>query len=152
MHQTLSTIMTASIFALGIFGDAPLRGPERLKDLGSIAKAIKDGELGPEFAEQAKKDDHFQIKKIQDPGVPFEFYVVGDYRREYTVMVEKEHLVLLCSGFGGGHAHNFTLTSESGKPSLNFQYESGSGITIVFDCQYVLNSGIVNAKARPFQQ
>jgi hypothetical protein len=110
-------------------------------DVQSIETAIKKGAIGKVMAERANKQGHLNLKEIKNAGIPFRIYYFDDYQAGNTVMVEGNKLILLCSGFGGGYAHNFQIKEENNKKILTYAFSTGSGISRPFLGRYILGSG-----------
>ncbi|MDP2875744.1 MAG: hypothetical protein Q8O00_06130 [Holophaga sp.] len=134
------------------FAQETHRGSKKYPDAAAVNLALRAGELGAELVVAVSRNVKSNLRKLQAPGVPFDFYLVEDpIGVGYTVMVENDHLVLLCAGFGGGRARDFALVQDGPKQTLTFIYTAGSGITRIFDCKYALGSGVVSSKERPWQ-
>ncbi|HJW32836.1 MAG TPA: hypothetical protein VJ505_05660 [Holophagaceae bacterium] len=144
-------ILLAPVVSFALAQEAQLIS-KKYMDAESVYSALRAGELGGPLAEAANRDGKPNLRKFQTPGVPFDFYVIeGSRGIAYTVMVENDHLVLLCSAFGGGYATDIALVQDGPKKALTFFYTAGSGITRVYDCKYLLGSGVVSSKERPWQ-
>ncbi len=110
-------------------------------DIASIEKAIKNGEIGENLAKRAQKTGELYIREIKAPGIDYRLYTFDDYTGGYTIIVDKNKLVLLCKGFGGGYAKNLKISNKSGHKMLYFDFEIGSGITQKRHGKYNLGSG-----------
>ena len=115
--------------------------PASLDDVSSVERAIKSGELGADFAERARKAGNLYLHEVRNPGIPYKVFTFVDHRAGYTVMVENNHLVLLCAGFGGGSARDFVIKKERGREVLFYRFDVGSGISHELSGHYVLGSG-----------
>lgn len=112
-----------------------------LTDLKSIEKAIKDGFLGENLAKRAQKTGDLQLVELANTGVDFRIFTFNDFKAGYTAMIEKDKLILLCKGIGGGIAQNFKISNKSGHKVLYFDYSVGSGFSRKFKGEYNLGSG-----------
>jgi hypothetical protein len=115
--------------------------PASLDNVSSVEKAIKSGGLGADFAMRAKKTGDLYIHEVANPGIPYKVFTFSDYQAGYTLMVEGNHLVLLCAGFGGGYAKAFVIKKENGKEVLSYRFDVGSGISYELTGRYILGSG-----------
>jgi len=129
------------LLAIALFGCMPKDKPQSLGDAASVEKAIKSGALGAEFAARANKTGNLYMREIENPGIPYKVFNFSDYQAGYSVMVENNHLVLLCAAFGGGAAKDFTIKNENGKDVLIYHFDAGSGVSRELSGQYVLGSG-----------
>lgn len=107
----------------------------------SIEQAIKNGELGDDFAERAEISEDLNIQEIEISTIPFQIFTFSDYQAGYTLIVENDKLVLLCSGFGGGYAGDFQISDIDGKRTLTYRFSVGSGVIRELSGSYVLGSG-----------
>lgn len=112
-----------------------------LNDIASIEKEIKNGILGENLAKRAQKAGDLQLKELTDSGIDYRVFTFSDFTAGYTVMIDKNKLILLCKGQGGGFAKNFKISNKSGHKILYFDYEVGRGITRKLKGQYNLGSG-----------
>jgi len=117
--------------------------PTSSYNVSSVERAIKSGEIGADFAERAKKTDNIYLREVTNHGIPYKVFTFSDYQGGYTVMVEDNHLVLLCAGFGGGIARDFVIKKENGKEVLSYRFDVGSGVTHELSGRYVIGSGRV---------
>ena len=107
----------------------------------SIDQAIRNGELGDDFAERAEISDNLNVQEIEISTIPFQVFTFSDYQAGYTLIVENDKLVLLCSGYGGGYARGFQISEVDGKRTLTYKFNVGSGVTRELSGSYVLGSG-----------
>lgn len=107
----------------------------------SIEQAIKNGELGDDFAERAGISDNLNVQEIEISTIPFQIFTFSDYQAGYTLIVENNKLVLLCSGYGGGYAGDFQISEIDGKRTLTCKFNVGSGVTRELSGSYVPGSG-----------
>lgn len=107
----------------------------------SIEQAIKNGELGDEFAERAEISVNLNVQEIEISTIQFQVFTFSDYRAGYTLIVENDKLVLLCSGYGGGYAGDFQISEIDGKRILTYKFNVGSGVIRELSGSYVLGSG-----------
>jgi len=107
----------------------------------SIERAIKSGQVGSDFAERAKKTGDLHVHELLNPGIPYKVFTFSDYQAGYSVLVETNHLVLLCAGFGGGAAKDLVIKKEDGKEVLLYHFDVGSGVSHELSGRYVLGSG-----------
>ncbi|MCD4846751.1 MAG: hypothetical protein K8R76_01010 [Candidatus Aegiribacteria sp.] len=107
----------------------------------SIEQAIKNGELGDDFAERAEISDNLNVQEIEISTIPFQVFTFSDYQAGYTLIVENDKLVLLCSGYGGGYAGGFQISEVDGRRTLTYKFNVGSGVTRELSGSYVLGSG-----------
>ncbi len=112
-----------------------------ITDISSFEKAIKDGFLGENLAKRAQKAKHLQTKEVKVPGMDYRIFTFSDSTAGYTAMIEKDKLVLLCKGVGGGFAENFKISNKSGHKILYFEYTVGSGVDRKKRGEYNLGSG-----------
>ncbi len=106
-----------------------------------IEQAIKNGELGDDFAERAEISDNLNVQEIDISTIPFQVFTFSDYQAGYTLIVENDKLVLLCSGYGGGYATDFQINEIDGKRTLTYKFNVGSGIARELSGTYHLGSG-----------
>lgn len=136
--EKLSFILIVLIFIAGCRSDdiaATTYTP------ASIEQAIKYGELGDDFAERAEISDNLNVQEIDISTIPFQVFTFSDYQAGYTLIVENDKLVLLCSGYGGGYAGGFQINEIDGKRTLTYKFNVGSGVTRELSGSYVLGSG-----------
>jgi hypothetical protein len=114
----------------------------RFNSDSAVEAAIRAGELGPDFAERAGRTQTLYVRKIEGPGVPYDFYTFSDYRGGYTLIVDNRKLILICAGLGGGAAHDFIIERRNADKILKFKYEMGSGISRTIQGEYTLGSGL----------
>lgn len=107
----------------------------------SIDHAIRTGELGDDFTERAEKSNNLNVEEIENSTLPFQFFTFSDYQAGYTLIVENDRLILLCSGFGGGYARDFQINEIDGKRTLTYKFNVGSGVIRELSGSYVLVSG-----------
>lgn len=107
----------------------------------SIEQAIKTGELGDDFAERAEISDNLNVQEIEISTIPYQVFTFSDYQAGYTLTVENDKLVLLCSGYGGGYARDFQISEIDGKRTLSYRFNVGSGVIRELSGSYVLGSG-----------
>jgi len=107
----------------------------------TIDSAIRSGELGKTFAERAAKVENLYVREIANTGIPYRVFTFSDYLAGYTIMVENNQLVLLCSGFGGGHAREFNIEKMQNKEVLTYKFDVGSGRSYELSGRYILGSG-----------
>ena len=107
----------------------------------SIEQAIKRGGLGDDFAERAEISDNLNVQEIEISTIPFQIFTFSDYQAGYTLIVENNKLVLLCSGYGGGYAGDFRISEIDGKRTLTYKFNVGSGVIRELSGSYVLGSG-----------
>lgn len=107
----------------------------------SIEQAIKNGELGDDFAERAEISDNLNAQEIETSTIPFQVFSFSDYQAGYTLIVENDKLVLLCSGYGGGYGRDFLISEIDGKRTLTYKFNVGSGVIRELSGSYVLGSG-----------
>lgn len=108
--------------------------------LSVIEKAIKDGELGENLAKRAQKTENLYLTELKDTGIDYRVFSFSDFKAGYTIMIDKNQLVILCKGFGGGIARNFKISNRTGHKVLYFEYEVGSGVSRRMKGQYNLGS------------
>jgi hypothetical protein len=97
--------------------------------------------MGMDFAKRAKKTGNLYLHEVTNTGIPCRMFTFSDYQAGYTVMVEDNHLILLCAGFGGGSARDFVIKKENGKDVLSYRFDVGSGVSHELSGRYVLGSG-----------
>ena len=121
-------------------------------DSSAVWSAIKANEIGVDFAKLANNTPNPKIERLHCTEIPFHIFTI-DFGNgiECSVMAENDHLVLLCSGFGGGRATGFSVLKEGKESILTFNFSTGSGIIRTVDCKYVLGSRVVSSKERPWQ-
>ena len=107
----------------------------------SIEQAIKNGELGDDFAERAEISDNLNVQEIDISTIPLQVFTFSDYQAGYTLIVENDKLVLLCSGYGGGYAGDFQISEIDGKRTLTYRFNVGSGVIRELSGSYVLGTG-----------
>lgn len=107
----------------------------------SIEQAIKNGELGDDFAERAEISDNLNVQEIEISTIQFQVFSFSDFQAGYTLIVDNDKLVLLCSGYGGGYASDFQISEIDGKRTLIYKFNVGSGVTRELSGSYVLGSG-----------
>lgn len=107
----------------------------------SIEQAIKNGELGDDFAERAEISDNLNVAETEISGMPFQVFTFSDYQAGYTLIIENDKPVLLCSGFGGGYARDFQINEIDEKRTLTYKFNVGSGVISELSGSYVLGSG-----------
>lgn len=107
----------------------------------SVDHAIRTGELGDDFAERAEQSNNLNVEEIENSTLPFQFFTFSDYQAGYTLIVENDRLILLCSGFGGGYARDFQINEIDGKRTLTYKFNVGSGVIRELSGSYVLGSG-----------
>jgi len=117
------------------------RSPNPLDNVESVEAAIKAGTLGSDFAERAIQTGNLYVLELENIGIPYPVFTFSDYQAGYTVLVENQHLVLLCSGFGGGYASNFVIQMENEEQVLTYQFNVGSGLSYTLSGRYVLGTG-----------
>jgi hypothetical protein len=123
--------------------------PPPLTSVESVETAIKDGALGSDFAERARKTGNLYVLELKDTGIPYPVFTFSDYQAGYSVLVENDRLVLLCSGFGGGYAENFAIRKEGDRQVLTYQFTVGSGMSYTRSGQYVLGTGTATWQGWP---
>ncbi|NLB54621.1 MAG: hypothetical protein GX811_02430 [Lentisphaerae bacterium] len=111
-----------------------------LDNISTLEKAIKSGMLGDDFAIRARKTGNIYAQEIKNPGIPYKVFTFSDYQAGYTVLVEKNNLILLCAGFGGGTARDFVIRKENGREVLYYHFDVGSGVRHQLSGRYVLGS------------
>lgn len=111
-------------------------------DTISIEKAIKNGELGENLAKRAQSFKNFSVKELKNLVLPYRLFAFEDGSGYYTILLEKNKLVILCKSFGrAGHAYNFSISNITGRKILYFDYQSGSRVAPTAHGQYNLGSG-----------
>ncbi len=116
-------------------------GPAPLDNVSSVERAIKSGGLGADFEERARRAGNLYLREMTNTGIPYKVFTFSDHRAGYTVMVENNHLVLLCAGFGGGYARDFVIKRENGREVLFYRFDAGSGTSHGLSGHYVLGPG-----------
>ena len=110
-------------------------------DVTELEKAIKNGELGENLAKRVQNFKQFKINIIRDSGIDYRLFTFNDQKSGYTILIDKDKLVLLCKGRSGGHANNFVISNKSGHKVLYFEYSTGLGSTQKIRGEYNLGSG-----------
>ncbi len=108
--------------------------------LAMIEKAIKNGELGENLAKRAQKTENLYLTELKNTGIDYRVFSFSDFKAGYTAIIDKDQLVLLCKGFGGGIARNFKISNKTGHKVLYFEYDVGSGVNRRMKGQYDLGS------------
>lgn len=109
-------------------------------DLATIEKAIKNGELGENLAKRAQKTENLNLKELKKTGIEYRIFTFFDTTAGYTAMIDKDRLVILCKGQGGGIAENFKISNKTGHKILSFEYKIGTGIPRRIKAQYNLGT------------
>jgi hypothetical protein len=136
MRRSLLAVLVAAVL-LG----ACARSSETLETEADIVSAIKGGTLGQELAERAVKTGELWLSEQQDTDLPYRTFCFYDYGAGYTVMLEGERLVLLCTGWGGGCAESYRLERIGRYTLLRYEFLVGSGISRTIHGQYILGTG-----------
>ena len=136
--ERLSFVMFLLLLIAGCQSD---NNTEIMHSPASIDHAIRTGELGDDFVERAEKSNYLTVEEIENSTLPFQFFTFSDYQAGYTLIVENDKLILLCSGFGGGYARDFQINEIDGKRTLTYKFNVGSGVIRELSGSYVLGSG-----------
>lgn len=142
----LSIVLLVVLLSAGCIRAA---APPPLTSAESVEAAIKDGALGSEFAERARRTDNLYVLELKDTGIPYPVFTFSDFQAGYSVLVENDRLVLLCAGFGGGYAENFAIRKEGDRQVLTYQFNVGSGMSYTRSGQYVLGTGTATWQGWP---
>jgi len=113
-------------------------------DANDVESAIRAGVLGEEIAERARKYEDLYCVEIMDAGIPYKVFTFADYQAGYTVLAYEGKLVLLCAGFGGGPARDFTIVNENGKQVMMYKFDVGSGVSYELSGRYILGEDKAN--------
>jgi hypothetical protein len=141
IRQAIIPSIVLLLILLSSTGCIMQRSPNPLTTTASIEAAIKDGALGEDFAERARKTGNLYVAELKDTGIPFPVFTFSDYQAGYSVLVEDDRLVLLCAGFGGGYAEDFAIREEGEKQVLTYTFSVGSGLSNTLSGQYILGTG-----------
>ena len=117
------------------------KSPDPYPDIASIEKAIKDGFLGENLAKRAQKTGNLNVQELENTGIDYRLFYFSDYTAGYTVMIEKDKLILLCKCWGSGPAEKFKISNKTGHKVLSFEYQIRSGISQRKQGKYNLGSG-----------
>lgn len=127
--------------AVALLASGCARSSSTLETEADVARAIKNGALGQELAERAVKTGELWVSEQKDTGIPYRTFCFYDYLAGYTAMIERDRLVLLCSGWGGGCAGSYRLQRLGRYTLLSYEFQVGSGIARTIQGRYVLGTG-----------
>lgn len=137
----MRTLLLA-VLAAAVVLSACARPGFRLETESDVAQAIQGGALGEELAARAVKTGELWLREQEDTGIPYRTFCYSDYRAGYTVLLEGDRLVLLCSGLGGGCAGAYRLRRIWRLGLLTYEFQVGSGISRTKHGRYVLGTGV----------
>jgi hypothetical protein len=117
-------------------GDSP-----SLATAAEVQGAIVAGGLGPEIAEEASNQEGLALVEVPQTTIDSAVYTFTLGYDGYAVMVEADHLVLLCTAAGHFAVSGFDVREEDGQEVLSYDFWGGFGRRIPMRGQYVLGSG-----------
>ena len=144
MKQAICTALTVLLLLSACARSSPV-----LETEADVVAAIKDGALGEELAERATKTGELWLREQQNTGLAYRTFCFYDYQAGHTVLLERDRLVLLCSGWGGGCAENYRLERIGRYTLLRYDFQVGSGIARTIHGQYILGTGSASWESWP---